>query len=49
MELVVWILKTSESKATRDLKDVTDKKIVIKTGTLKLRVIGLLWIRFALF
>ena len=29
------IAKTSESTATRDLKDLTDKKIVIKSGKLK--------------
>jgi Fic family protein len=31
----IKIAKTSESTATRDLKDLTDKKILIKTGTLK--------------
>lgn len=31
----IKITKTSESSATRDLKDLTDKKILIKTGELK--------------
>ena len=31
----IKIAKTSESTATRDLKDLTDKKIVIKIGNLK--------------
>jgi Fic family protein len=31
----IKIAKTSESTATRDLKDLTDKKIFIKTGELK--------------
>jgi Fic family protein len=31
----IKIAKTSESTATRDLKDLTDKKILIKTGELK--------------
>ncbi|MFC2109942.1 Fic family protein [Bacteroidota bacterium] len=31
----VKIAKTSESTATRDLKDLTDKQILIKSGTLK--------------
>jgi Fic family protein len=31
----IKIAKTSESTATRDLKDLTDKQILIKTGTLK--------------
>lgn len=31
----IKIAKTSESTATRDLKDLTDKKIFIKTGKLK--------------
>lgn len=31
----IKIAKTSESTATRDLKDLTDKNILIKTGTLK--------------